>query len=145
MMFLLDTNVVSELRKSPVQRGKSAAADHNVLAWAASVPKAAQFLSVVTILELEHGTLLMQARDPRRGVLLRFWLDKQVLPAFAGRVLPIDTAVALRCAALHVPNLRPERDALIAATALIHGMIVVTRNVRDFEPTGVSLINPWEY
>jgi toxin FitB len=104
-----------------------------------------QFLSVVTILELEYGTLLMQARDPRQGAVLRSWLDRQLLPAFDGRVLPVDTQVALRCAALHVPDLRPERDALIAATALVHGMTLVTRNIRDIEATGVTFLNPWDY
>ncbi len=144
MMYLLDTNVVSELRKSPVKQGVPSKVDRNVLAWSKSVLEASQFLSVVTILELEYGTLLMQARDPRQGAVLRQWLDKHVLTAFAGRVLPVDTQIALKCAALHVPNLRPERDALIAATALIHGLTVVTRNVAHFQTTGVSLLNPWE-
>lgn len=144
MMYLLDTNVVSELRKSPVRRGRLSTVDPNVLAWSESVPDAHQFLSVVTILELECGTLLLQARDPRQGAIFRSWLDKKVLPAFAGRVLPIDTFIALKCAALHVPNLRPERDALIAATALIHGMTVVTRNVNHFQTSGVPIVNPWE-
>jgi len=143
-MYLVDTNVVSELRKSPAQRGKPSKVDRNVLAWSNSVPDASQFLSVVTIIELEYGTLLMEARDPRQGAVLRLWLDRHVMPAFTGRVLPVDTQVALRCAALHVPNLRPERDALIAATALIHGMTVVTRNIAHFQSTGVPLFNPWE-
>jgi toxin FitB len=143
-MYLLDTNVVLELRKSPVQQGSSAKVDRGVLAWSKSVPAASQFLSAVTILELEYGTLLMQARDPRQGAVLRLWLDRQVLPAFAGRVLPVDTLVAQKCAALHVPNLRPERDALIAATALVHGMTVVTRNVTHFQRTGAPVINPWD-
>ena len=67
-----------------------------------------------------------------------------VLPEFAERVLPVDTVVAQRCARLHVPDRRDERDALIAATALVHGMTVVTRNRADFEPTGVGIVNPWE-
>ena len=142
-MYLLDTKVVSELRRSAVPKSRPGTVDANVLAWSESVPKFCQFLSVVTILEFEYGTLLMQARDQRKGAILRAWLDEQLLPAFDGRVVPVDTQVALKCAALHVPNLRPERDALIAATALVHGMTVVTRNVRDFEPTGVSIFNPW--
>lgn len=138
-MFVLDTNVVSELRKA-----KAGKADRNVTAWAAGVPAATLHVSAITILELETGVLLVQRRDPAQGALLRAWLDQAVLPAFSGRVLPVDTAVAQRCAALHVPDPRAERDALIAATALVHGMTVVTRNIADFAMTGVALLNPWE-
>jgi toxin FitB len=138
-MFVLDTNVVSELRK--VKSGK---ADKNVSAWSASVAPATLYLSVVTILELETGVLLLERRDPAAGAVLREWLDGYVLPAFAGRFLVLDEAVARRCAALHVPNLRTERDAIIAATALVHRMTVVTRNVADFQPTGVAIVNPWD-
>lgn len=95
------------------------------------------------MLELELGTLLMERKDSSQGMILRSWLDQQVLPRFEGRVLAIDAAVAQRCARLHVPDPRAERDALIAATALVHGMIVATRNVCDFEPTGVQTFNPW--
>jgi hypothetical protein len=144
MMYVLDTNVVSELRKSPAGQRRAAKVDRNVLAWSKTVPTASQFLSVVSILELEHGTLLMEHRDARQGAVLRFWLDNLVLPAFTGRILPVDTAVALRCAALQVPSPRQERDALIAATALVHGMTVVTRNVTHFQRTGVPIINPWD-
>jgi toxin FitB len=138
-MFILDTNVVSELRK--VKAGK---ADANVAAWAASVPSAALFLSVITILELETGVLLVARRDAKQGAMLRAWMDRHVLPAFEGRVFAVDTAVAQRCAALHVPDPRAERDALIAATALVHGMTVVTRNVADFAPTGAPILDPWQ-
>lgn len=137
-MYLLDTNVVSELRKA-----KAGKADRNVTAWAASVPAAGLFLSAISILELETGILLVERRDPAQGAVLRAWLDDHVLPAFAGRVLPVDTVVAQRCARLHVPDPRSDRDALIAATALVHGLTVVTRNVADFAPTGVALVNPW--
>lgn len=137
-MFVLDTNVVSELRKAAA--GK---ADAGVAAWATSVPAALLFVSAITILELETGVLLVQRRDPVQGGLLRAWLDGHVLPAFAGRVLPVDTAVAQRCAALHVSDPRSERDALIAATAMVHRMTVVTRNLADFEATGVPVLNPW--
>jgi predicted nucleic acid-binding protein len=102
------------------------------------------FLSSICVLELERGTLLMERRDASQGAMLRSWLDDQVLPAFAGRILPVDASVALRCAALHVPSPRSYRDSLIAATAMVHGMTVVTRNVSDFEPMGVKLLNPWE-
>jgi len=89
------------------------------------------------------GVLAMERRDPRQGAALRSWLNDRVLPAFERRILPIDVPVALRCAGLHEPDRRPERDALIAATALVHGMIVATRNVADFAPTGVRTVDPW--
>lgn len=138
-MFVLDTNVLSELRKA-----RSGKADPHVVAWAATMVPCSLFVSAITVLELETGVLLVERRDASQGAVLRAWLDDQVLPAFAGRVLPVDQTVAQRCARLHVPDPRAERDALIAATALVHGMSVVTRNVADFEPTGVRLINPWQ-
>jgi predicted nucleic acid-binding protein len=134
----LDTNVVSELRKVAV--GK---ANKHVVRWEAGVLPAELFISVITMMELEQGTLLIERRDPRQGVALRTWLDNQVLPAFATRLLPVDLAVARICARLHVPNPLPERDALIAATALVHNMAVATRNVDDFARTGVRVVNPW--
>ncbi len=139
MMYVLDTNVVSELRK--VRLGK---AEVNLTAWTDTVDAAELFVSAITILELELGVLSVERRDATQGALLRSWLEQHVLPEFSRRTLPVDTAVALRCARLHVPDRRGERDALIAATALVHGMTVVTRNVADFRPTGVALINPWD-
>ena len=139
MMYVLDTNVVSELRK--VQAGK---ADPNVATWTESVDAAELFVSAITIMELELGVLSIERKDATQGTVLRSWLEQQVLPEFSGRTLPVDAAVAQRCARLHVPDKRGERDALIAATALVHGMTVVTRNVADFEPTGVTILNPWE-
>ena len=136
-MFILDTNVVSELRRPHK-------ADPKVLAWACATPMSHIFLSVLTILEIELGALLMERKDQAQGRLLRAWIDDQVMPRFAGRILAVDTAVAQRCARLHVPDPRAERDALIAATALVHGMTVVTRNVADFTPSGVALLNPWD-
>lgn len=136
-MFVLDTNVVSELRKGP-RNG-----DSKVVAWSRNSLPNALFISVITILELEQGVLLKERKDPAQGAVLRSWLTTHVLPSFHGRILPIDTAVAQKCASLHVPNHQSERDALIAATALTHGMTVVTRNVTDFATTGVPLINPW--
>jgi len=139
-MYLLDTEVVSELRK--VKAGK---AHPNVAAWSGAVAPTEAFLSAISVLELERGVLRMERRDAAKGAVMRAWLDEHVLPTFRGRLLPIDTGVARRCAKLHFPDPRSERDALIAATALIHGMTVVTRNVEDFEPTGVALLNPWEW
>jgi predicted nucleic acid-binding protein len=139
MMYVLDTNVVSELRK--VRAGK---ADLNVAAWAASVDAASLYISAITIMELELGVLLIERKDATQGAMLRAWLEHHVLPEFSGRTIPVDTAVAQRCARLHVPDKRSERDALIAATALVHGMTVVTCNVADFTSTGVAIFNPWE-
>jgi len=138
-MFLLDTNVLSELRKAG--DGK---ADANVIAWLSGVDAATVYLSAITLLEIELGILLIERRDAAQGVRLRTWMTQHVLPEFLNRTLPIDAAVALRCASLHVPDPRADRDALIAATALVHGMTVVTRNVADFQPTGVPLLNPWD-
>jgi hypothetical protein len=138
-MYLLDTNVVSEFRKAST--GK---ADCQVTAWASSASSESMFLSAVCILEMEFGTLLMERRDPRQGAILRSWMNDHVLPAFDGRILVVDVDVALRGASLQVPHPRSYRDALIAATALVHGMIVVTRNTADYESTGVALLNPWQ-
>ena len=137
-MYLLDTNVVSELRKAGA--GK---ADANVVAWAARVPVSNLFLSAISIMELETGVSLIERRYASQGKVLRTWLERNVLSAFEGRVFTIDTAVARRCAALHVPDRRSDRDALIAATALIHGLTVVTRNVADFDSIDVTLYSPW--
>lgn len=138
-MYLLDTNVVSELRKIRLGR-----ADENVAQWADSVNAADLYLSVITVQELEMGVLLAERRDPPQGAVFRRWFERQVLPAFEGRILPIDTVVARRCARLHVPNPSPSMDSLIAATALVHSMALVTRNVADFQSVGVKLINPWD-
>ncbi len=138
-MYLLDTNVVSELRKT-----KSGKADQNVIGWARDVPAPALFLSAISVLELEIGILLVERRDEAQGQGLRSWFEVQLLPAFDGRILAIDTAVARRCAQLHVPDPGSERDMLIAATALAHSMTVVTRNVADFRRTGVIVLNPWD-
>jgi predicted nucleic acid-binding protein len=134
-MYLLDTNVVSELRK--------ARPDRHVKRWADGVAASSLYLSAITVLELETGVLQVERRDARQGAALRHWVDDRVLPAFSGRVLAIDTLVALRCARLHVPDRMAHGDALIAATALVHGLIVVTRNTADFKPAAVELINPW--
>jgi hypothetical protein len=138
-MFLLDTNVVSELRK--VRLGK---ADHHVASWSDAMDAAVLYISSVTVLELEIGVLRMERRDTKQGAALRAWLIHRVLPEFEERTLPFDNAVALRCAGLHVPDPRAERDAIIAATALVHRMKLVTRDVGDFANMGVEMINPWE-
>jgi hypothetical protein len=135
-MYLVDTNVWSELRNR-------SRADASVRTWSETANEAEVYLSVVTVFELERGVLLMERRDARQGAGLRDWLERHVLRPFQKQILPIDAAIARRCAHLHAPDPRPERDALIAATALIHGLTVVTRNTADFEPIGVALLNPW--
>ncbi|MEI7932724.1 MAG: type II toxin-antitoxin system VapC family toxin [Alphaproteobacteria bacterium] len=134
-MYLLDTNVVSELRR-PDRAGAA------LQTWVRSIPPFQLYLSAISILELEIGMLRIERRDLRQGQMLKAWLVTQVLPSFAGRILAVDTAVALRAATLHVPDPKPDRDAFIAATALVHGLTVVTRNIGDFAPTGVPLLNP---
>lgn len=135
MSFLLDTNVVSELRKP--------AADEHVSAWGTSVATSDAYLSVVTIREIEAGILLLERRDEQQGALLRRWFEHGILLGYAERILPVDLEVARRAARLHVPVPRPERDALIGATAMVHRMPVATRNTSDFEPMGVPVVNPW--
>jgi toxin FitB len=136
-MYLLDTNVISELRK-----GKKA--DHRVRRWAETLSAASLYISAISIFELELGILLLERRDRKQGAVLRAWMEEHVLPTFFARTLAIDTAVAQRCAMLHVPDPRSERDALIAATALVHGMTVVTRNVSHFLGMDAIVINPWQ-
>ena len=136
-MYLLDTNVISELRKAA--NGK---AHPNVVLWAESIASANLFISVITILEIEKGILKVERQDHQQGEILRTWLEQHVIPAFTSRILPLDVAIAQRCAQLHVPD--PERDAIIAATALTHGLALVTRNTKDFESIDIKLINPWE-
>lgn len=138
-MFLLDTNVVSEFRK--LRSGK---ADPRVADWADRVDANSLYISAITILELEIGILQRERKAPEQGAVLRLWFETRVLPAFDGRIFAVDAAVARCCARLHVPDPRAERDALIAATALVHGMTVVTRNVADFAATGAPLVNPWD-
>lgn len=138
-MYLVDTNVLSELRK--VRKGQC---DAGVLAWSQTVPPSDLFVSVITIFELEVGILLLERKDPVQAARMRLWIADQILPAFEGRVLNVELSTALICASLHVPDKRPERDGFIAATALQHDLLMVTRNIRDFEGTGVRLLNPWE-
>ena len=136
-MFLLDTNVISELRRHD-------RANPRVLDWARAVDPAELFISAVTVLEIELGVLLAERRDPRQGAVLRNWFDNYLLSAFGGRVLPIDVRVARQTAYLHVPDPRPERDALIAATAIVQQMTLVTRDVIDFARMGVKVLSPWD-
>jgi toxin FitB len=135
-VFILDTNVLSELRRPK-------RANPNVVAWSNGTAAVEMFIAAITVLEIETGALMMERKDQRQGRAIRQWSEQTFL-RFAGRVLPIDEVIAKQCARLHVPDRRPERDAWIAATALVHGMTVVTRNVADFAPTGVKILNPWD-
>lgn len=137
-MYLLDTNVVSEMRKT-----KSSKANKHVLSWAKATPHSTLFLSSISVLELEIGVLLIERKDIAQGRLLRIWLEDYVLSTFADRILPVDTAVARTCAKMHVPDKRSDRDALIAATAIVHSMTIVTRNVKDFAFDDLQVLNPW--
>lgn len=135
-MFVLDTNVISELRHGKPHQSAE------VRAWAAGQPSSRLFLSAISILELEIGIRTLERRTPPQGSALRAWLAG-VRVAFAGRILPFNENTAPVCASLHIPDRRSERDAMIAATAIEHGFAVVTRNVADFADTGVTVVNPW--
>jgi len=137
-MYLLDTNVISELRKAGTSR-----ANEQVINWAKQIPTSHLYISAITILEIEMGILQLERKDPKQAVIYRTWLNEHVLKAFSDRVLSFDTSVALACTQLHVPNPKSERDAMIAATAIIYGLTLVTRNVKDFKHIELDLINPW--
>jgi predicted nucleic acid-binding protein len=138
-MYLLDTNVISEMRKAANGR-----ADRAVQHWSDRVDRERVYLSTITILEMEIGVLRMQRKDAVQARHYEVWLHEQVLRQFAGHIVAVDSTIALRCAALHVPVTVAYNDSLIAATALVHGLTVVTRNVKDFVPMGVKVLNPWE-
>lgn len=138
-MLILDTNVVSEYRK--VANGK---ADLRFIEWQKQILPSQLYISAITIMELEIGILKIARKDVIQGRILRHWFEYKVVPSFEERILAIDTKVALVCGQLHIPDPRAERDALIAATAITHGMKVVTRNIADFKNMGVILINPWD-
>jgi predicted nucleic acid-binding protein len=135
--YLLDTNVISELRKPA---GRAAPA---VRAWAQRQATHDLSISVITVMEIEIGIARLERRDPTQGDVLRRWLEDELLAAFANRMLPVDLDVVRQAARMHVPDPRPERDVLIAATALTRNLTVVTRNTADFEQLGVALLNPW--
>jgi len=135
-MFLLDTNVISALRRPE-------RLPPEVTSWADEADVDQCYISVISVLEIELGILAKERVDASTGRILRTWFQTDVLAAFDDRIIPIDTEVAMRCAALHVPDPQPERVGLIAATAVVHSMTLVTRNVADFERTPANLLNPW--
>lgn len=138
-MYLLDTNVLSEIRK--IRKG---IADPGVRKWAEDCPKALMYISAITLLELERGTVGMEAKDAAQGAVYRRWLEEVIKPEFHGKILPIDAEIAVLCAKMHVPDRRGFADSLIAATAVRHNMQVVTRNEKDFAHLGARVFNPFE-
>jgi predicted nucleic acid-binding protein len=136
-MYLLNTNVISELRKGP--RGNP-----QLLKWASEQNESDFYLSVITVLELERGVLRVESRDAAKFAILRRWMTRNILDAFNSRILDVTLPISLRAASLHLPKSKPEADALIAATALVNGLTLVTRNVNDFVGTGVQIVNPWK-
>lgn len=137
-MYLLDTNIVSEMRK--VKLGK---AHPNFVAWFASVSSQDIFINATVLMEVERGVLQKERKDVRQGAVLRAWFDGVILPTFYGKILPIDDKTAQICAKLHIPDHAPENDAWIAASAMQHHLILATRNSRDFERTGARVFNPF--
>lgn len=136
-MYLLDTVMVSAMRRperNPVLVDR----------WVAMTPLVSCCVSVMTLVEIEYGILRLARRDVRQAEGLRRWFEQTMRPSFAGRILPIDEPVAIACAALHLPDPRPERDVLIGATAIVHDLTMVTRNTRDFASFPLRLVNPWQ-
>ncbi|GAA1084845.1 type II toxin-antitoxin system VapC family toxin [Tsukamurella spumae] len=138
MSYLLDTNVLSELRRP-------ALADPRVVRWARGQDSSRHFISVLTLMEIERGIVKKERTDARAGAVLRKWFDDDVLSRFAERTIPVDRLIARLTAQLPSPDPLPGNDSLIAGTAIIHGLTVVTRNTKHFESTGVPMVNPWEF
>lgn len=133
MRYLLDTNVLSDARRQTFPE---------LNAWLASQVRADLTISIISLLEIERGILQVERRDASAGQHLRAWLEAEIMPAFSGLILPIDVSVARTAAGLHVPDPMPEMDALIAATVIVHDLILVTHNTKDFERTGIRLLDP---
>ena len=128
----------SELRKIKSNKAKA-----SVVSWAKKQTTTSLFISSITILEIELGIRQKEHHDPHQAAALRAWLESQVINSFSDRTLNFDTKAARRCAKLHVPDPKPERDAMIAATALVHDLTLVTRNTKDFQHIDIYMVNPW--
>lgn len=137
-MFLFDTNVVSASRRPDKQ-------DMSFRTNIGRIASQLSFLSVITIMELRFGAQSQRPKDAEFANELERWINEVVLVNYADRILPFDTSIALRTGTLPTPNKRPSPDAMIAATALHHGLTVVTRNIADFEPLGVLCLDPWTF
>jgi len=132
--YLLDTNVISEVRK--------ANGNADVRAWFASVPGHELYLSVLVVGEIRQGIERLARRDPPQAAALERWLG-QLRGRYADRILPVTTAVAEVWGRMNVPDPLPAVDGLLAATASVHGLTLVTRNTADVERTGVKVLNPF--
>jgi len=138
-MYLLDTNIISELKK--LDSGKI---HPQVQRWAYSINLMQTKISVVSIIEIRTGILSLARKGQAQAASLDNWFTNRLLPAYRTRTLSVDTEVALICAQLHIPAKRPINDAYIAATAIAHNLTPVTRNVRDFQGLPLMLENPFE-
>jgi predicted nucleic acid-binding protein len=143
-MYLLDTPVISELRKA-----RTGGCDAGVMRWASGIARQNLYMSAISLLELENGVAKVERRDKTLAAPLRLWLDEQVMTAFDGRILPVDVAIVKKRAGLaqteSKPEAKNERDALLAATAQVHGLVLVTRNTSAFKASRIKLFNPWGY
>ncbi len=135
MSYLIDTNVISELRKGD-------RADPNVISWYADVADAEVYLSALTLGELRQGVERVRRKDTRAAAALESWLGR-VADQHGGRVLPVDWSIAEEWGRMGVPDPLPVVDGLLAATAKVLGLTLVTRNIADVERTGVSCVNPF--
>jgi predicted nucleic acid-binding protein len=134
--YLLDTNVVSDLRRP-------AKASRAFRDWFEQHQREPMWVSVVTLGEIEQGVSQVERRDLEQGELLRSWFEEQVLATFEQFAIPVDADIARTAARLRVPDPRPWVDSIIAATAIVGNLALVTRNTRDF-PDDVRHINPWK-
>jgi toxin FitB len=137
---LLDTNVVSELRKTNTPHVNA-----SVVSWSRTFSASDFCISVMTLMEIEIGVLRLERRDPAQGSSLRGWFESQVLKGFEGRIIDIDARIVRKASGFHVPDPKPDRDAFIGATAGAYSLTLATRNIRDFAAMGIDLINPWEH